>query len=89
MEVIHDERGSRFVIDLGGEKAVLSYNRTGGALDFYSTYVPENARHRGIAEKLVETGFRYAKEEGLKVIPTCSYVASLVRRRTEFQALVA
>ena len=90
LKVLHDEKGGRFYVPLpeGGE-AVLSYSLDGKTLDFYSTYVPPSSRTKGIAEKVVEAGFLYAKEKGFKVIPTCSYVASLVRRREEFQPLVA
>ena len=45
MKVLHDEKGGRFYLPLpeGGE-AVLSYRREGKILDFYSTYVPPDAR---------------------------------------------
>jgi predicted GNAT family acetyltransferase len=89
VEVQHDEKGGRFFISLpeGGE-AVLSYSREGDLLDFYSTYVPPALRNKGLAEAVVEAGFLYAKTNGLKVTPSCSYVASFVRRRKEFLPLV-
>ena len=89
MEVLHDEKGGRFYIPLpeGGE-AVLSYRRQGKTLDFYSTYVPPELRTKGLAEKVVEAGFRYAQANGYKVIPSCSYVSrAFLRKRKEFLPL--
>ena len=90
MEVLHDEAGHRFYISLpSGHEALLLYRREGSSLEFYHTYVPEQSRGKGLAEKVVEAGFRYAKEKGYKVIPTCSYVAAFVSRRgKEFLPLV-
>jgi len=89
MEVQHDETGHRFYIPLeSGREALLLYRRQGDVLDFYHTYVPEPFRGKGLAEKVVTAGFRYAKEKGLKVIPTCSYVASLVSRRKDLLPFV-
>ena len=89
MEVRHDESGHRFYIPLeSGHEALLLYRRQGDALDFYHTYVPEDFRNKGLAEKVVETGFRYAQEHNLKVIPTCSYVSAFLRKHKEFLSLV-
>ncbi len=68
---------------------MLRYRRQGNTLDFYHTYVPPKVRERGLAEKIVETGFRYAKEHGFKVIPTCSYVSGVfLPRHPEFLPLI-
>jgi len=90
MKVLHDEQGGRFYLPLpeGGE-AVLSYRREGKTLDFYSTYVPPDARSKGVAEQVVEAGFLYAQANGYKVIPSCSYVSTtFLRKRKEFLPLV-
>ena len=90
MEIRHDEAGGRFYIPLeGGLEATLRYRRTGAALDFYQTDVPLESRERGLAEQLVETAFRYAQTNNLKVIPTCSYVSEkFLKKRPEFLPLV-
>ena len=89
-EVLHDEAGHRFYIPLeGGGEALLQYRRQADTLDFYHTYVPEESREKGLAEKVVEAGFRYAQEHRLKVIPTCPYVsAAFLRKHKEFLPLV-
>ena len=88
-EIRHDEERHRFVIDLEGEKAHLSYSQKGNILDFYRTFVPEVFRGRGLAEKIVKAGFDYAKEKGLKVLPTCPYISGpFLKRHEEYRTLV-
>jgi predicted GNAT family acetyltransferase len=90
-EVQHDKIGHRFFIPLAsGHEALLLYRQQGDTLDFTHTYVPEPFREKGLAEKVVEAGFRYAQENHLKVIPTCPYVSQyFLRKRPEFSQLVA
>lgn len=89
MDVKHDEAGHRFYIPLeSGHEALLLYRQQGKILDFYHTYVPEEFRNRGLAEKVVERAFLYAKEQGFTVLPTCPYIShAFLRKRKEFLPL--
>lgn len=78
--VRHDRSQNRFVVQSDGAEAVLEYRATADSIDFFRTYVPESLRGKGLAAKLVEEGLRYAKENNLRVIPTCSYVQKFVER---------
>lgn len=83
--VQHDPTRHCFFIPLAGEEAILEYRQEGKTLDFYHTYVPMDERHKGLAERLVEAGFLYAKAHQMKVIPTCPYVSrAFLKRRPEF-----
>lgn len=86
----HDEASHRFYIPLEtGEEAILEYRREKETLDFYHTYVPEESRGRGLAQKLVTAGFLYAKEHHLRVIPTCPYISqTFLRRHKQFLPFV-
>ncbi len=87
--VVHDEAGSRFVISLAGQEAVLEYRLTGQIIDLYHTFVPESLRGRGLAEQLCKAAFEYAKANGLKVIPSCSYVAgAYLKRHQQYAPLI-
>ena len=91
MDVLHDETNHRFYIPLeGGQEVDLFYRRVGNALDFYHTSVPPTVRKRGLAEQVVEAGFRYAEANHFKVIPSCSYVSDrFLKKRAEFLPLVS
>ena len=45
-------------------------------------------RGREIAARLTEAAFAYARDEGLRVVPTCSYTVLYVERHPEVRALV-
>ncbi|HEX7080134.1 MAG TPA: GNAT family N-acetyltransferase [Gammaproteobacteria bacterium] len=85
----HDERGSRFVARVAGGEAYLTYVRLGPrTLDYYSTFVPESLRGRGIASALVRHALAYAKDRRLKIVPTCPFVAHVVQQDRSFDDLV-
>ncbi|MFR3100756.1 MAG: GNAT family N-acetyltransferase, partial [Parabacteroides distasonis] len=56
----------------------------GDALDIIHTIVPKNLEGRGIAATLVETAYKYAKEQGLRPLATCSYAVVWLKRHPEF-----
>ena len=53
------------------------------------TGVPRPLEGRGIAAQLVATALAWARTQGHKVKPTCSYVAAYMRRHPETQDLLA
>jgi len=56
-----------------GSKAYLRYHREDGRLFLDATYTPEKWRGRGLAKRLVEKAIEYAEQNGLKIVPICSY----------------
>ena len=89
IEVKHDAAGNRFVITQEGNEALLQYRLSSGTIDFYHTFVPEALRGKGLAEKLCLAAFEHAKQQKLKVIPSCSYVSgAYLKRHPEYAALV-
>ena len=53
------------------------------------TEVPPAFEGRGIAAALVREALAWARAQGLKVWPLCSYVAVYMRRHPETQDLLA
>ncbi len=88
IEVKHDKENERFVAEVEGDKAYLSYNIINDKIDFSSTYTPPESRGKGIAKIIVEYAFNYARENNLKVIPTCSYVQAFVKRNDKYKNLL-
>ncbi|MFH1858047.1 MAG: GNAT family N-acetyltransferase [Candidatus Omnitrophota bacterium] len=88
--VRHDKRTKRFVMTLENDEAHLAYTQEGDVLHFYYTFVPETHRGRGLAETIVRSGFDYAKEKGLTVLPTCPYITgTFLVRHPEYRTLLA
>ena len=83
-EVEHNAAKSKFEVTLpNGEKGLLQYRLQNNSVDFYHTFVPTAARGQGIAGKLALTGLAWARRQGYKIIPTCSYIASYIQKEQE------
>lgn len=90
IEIQHDEDRGRFYAEVEGGEARLDYERKGdGVVDFRSTYVPDQARGEGVAARIVTRGFEWARANGLRVVPTCSYVQAFVERHPEYDESIA
>jgi len=90
MHVEHDPAAHRFLAQVSSGTAILAYSPAGpGLLELYSTYVPPPDRGRGFGGHLVEAALKYAREQGMRVIPTCWYVAAWIRAHPENADLVA
>jgi predicted GNAT family acetyltransferase len=50
--------------------------------------VPVALRERGIASALTDYALRYARDENLRVIPSCPFVAAFVRRHPEHEPVL-
>ncbi len=89
MEVINDKNNSVFVAESDGKEIYLRYAMRGDdVIDFIYTYTPPELRGRGLAEKVVRAGFEHAKENNLKVIPTCPYIMYFLSRNDKFKDLL-
>ena len=68
--------------------AICSYRRQGNVLVLHHTEVPRALQGQGLAGELVQAVLDWARAEGLRVRPTCSYVAAYMRRHAETQDLL-
>ncbi len=78
-DVIHQPFDQRFIIEQDGARCVLDYRLNNGSVNFTHTFVPPELRGRGLAEKLVRSGLKWAESEGLKKQASCWYVAKFLR----------
>ncbi len=89
MEIQHDIANQRFFTIVEGKEAYLQYLIVDkNVLNYYKTYVPNELRGKGIAGKIVEAAMNYARENNLKIIPTCSYVDTFIERHKNFEDLI-
>ena len=75
MEIRHVVNEGFFIFgENGDELAKLTYRKEGEKLYFESTVVSSELRGQGIAGKLFDAGVKYARENGYKIVPICSYI---------------
>jgi uncharacterized protein len=83
VDVIHNRGASRFEARIDGELCVADYHLQPGVMVMPHTAVAPRLQGRGIAATLVQHALEWARAEGLKVNPRCSYVAAYMRRHPE------
>jgi hypothetical protein len=81
------DTGRKFVIHYNGEESYLAYRQRGEVLDFYSTYVPQPLKGKGMASDLILHGMHYAVMNGLRVKATCPAVSRFLELNREWQYL--
>ncbi len=87
-EVKHNAAAARFELALGGQLALCSYRRVGTLLVLHHTEVPPALQGQGVAARVVAAALDWARAQGLRVRPSCSYVAVYMRRHPATQDLL-
>ena len=82
MQVSHNEQAGSFEVFVDGHRAHLDYRKVDeNTLDYCHTYVPNELRGKGLAAVVTAAALDYARENGLTVIPSCSYVEVYMKRQ--------
>ena len=90
MEVTHDERHQRFVLEHEGTLSMVQYQRQeDGVLHLTRTWVAPEYRGGGFGVVLVQAALDYARAEGLKIRSSCWFVDEFVEQAPEYQDLWA
>lgn len=88
INVVNNEAGNRFEARLGADIAVAEYMREESSIAFTHTFVPEELEGRGIGSLLARTALDFAREERLRVVPLCPFIAAYVRKHQEYMPLI-
>jgi len=78
MNIQHEPDQSRFTASIDGtdDIALLTYRLIDAkTINFDYSFVPVAFRGKGIAKKLVDFGFEWARKENYQLKASCSYVA--------------
>lgn len=85
----HDAASHRFTQAVDGHTGYVEYTQGDGSLAITHTVVPDAIGGRGIAAQLVQAALEYARSQGLKVDPQCSYAAAYFDKHPEYADLRA
>jgi predicted GNAT family acetyltransferase len=80
VDVVHRPEESRFEAEVKGGPAALVYERDGGSVTMLHTVVPVESEGQGVASALAGAAVGWAREEGLEIVPQCSYVRGWLER---------
>jgi predicted GNAT family acetyltransferase len=89
LPIHHDIAARKFIALVDGHTGSMDYVREGDVVTITHTLVPPEIGGRGVAARLVEAAIAYARGEGLKIEPRCSYAAAWFARHPELADLRA
>ena len=89
ISVSHNSAARRFEARVEGALCEASYDMVDGVMWIVHTAVPPRWQGQGIAAQVVAGALDYARAQGLKVQPSCSYVRAYMRRHPETHDLLA
>lgn len=87
-DIIHNKEKLRFEIDLGDDIARLEYRYYKDNMALMHTVVPEKYSGQGLATKLAEHVFAYARSNKIQLIVYCPFVAAYLKRHPEQRDLL-
>jgi predicted GNAT family acetyltransferase len=87
-EVRDNTAEHRFEIPIGDDLAIAEYRLKPGTIDFVHTFVPESARGKGIAGKLIKAALASARERKLGVEVECTAFAAYIKGHPETHDLL-
>ncbi len=87
-QVQHNQAANRYEVEVGGKTAIAEYSRAGDVVTFTHTKVPRELEGQGIASDLIAGALADVRNQGLKIIPECPYVAGYIERHPDLQDLV-
>ncbi|WP_253183228.1 GNAT family N-acetyltransferase [Sphingobium phenoxybenzoativorans] len=88
-EVRNNQAEGQYELEIDGQLAIAAYERRDGALVFTHTQVPEALEGQGVGSRLIRAALRDVRDQGLKIIPLCEFVAAYFERHPEDQDLLA
>jgi hypothetical protein len=83
LKIKNDAVSNRFEVLVSGKLAFLDYRIDGHTTFLLYVEVPPAEQGRGIAGRLSRAALEYARDNGLKVVPRCPFIATYVRRHPE------
>jgi predicted GNAT family acetyltransferase len=89
LNIVHHPEIGRFEAFVDGLRCEADYQLRGQTMHMTHTGVPSALEGRGIAAAMVLAALTWARAQGYKVNPVCSYVCVYIKRHPEWQDLQA
>lgn len=82
----HSNEGIFIAREEGKEIGNLEYEREGRVMTI--THTRSFALGRGLGRRLVAAAIDYAREQGMKIVPLCSFAKALMEKIDEYRDLM-
>lgn len=92
MEIKLEQRrsniGSFYIDDNGRRLGKMDFLIKGGVMNIYHTEVSDESHGKHMGEQLIEAGVNFARENKLKVLPSCTFARSVFEKVKAYQDLL-
>lgn len=88
VKVVHNLDKKRFEVQIENHLAVCAYILSKTRIIFSHTEVPKALEGLGIGAKMARAGLDYARENELRVMPLCPFIAAYMERHPEYHDLL-
>jgi predicted GNAT family acetyltransferase len=93
MEIKLEQKRSNvgvFYIDIDGQRlGEMDFLLPNGVMNIYHTGVSDELQGKNMGIKLIEAGVNYARENHLKILPTCPFARSVFDRVKKYADVLA
>ena len=79
----------RFETEVENKIALIEYIRAEDKMYLTHTEVPKALEGKGIASSMTKQVLQQIKDENLKLVPLCPFIASYIRRHPEWKEILA
>lgn len=87
--VTHRPERNRFEVAVGGKRVGLAeYAEDHGRRIFFHTEVDDDHSGQGLAGTLIRRALDATREDGLRIVPVCPYVAAFVKRHHDWDDIL-
>ncbi len=80
---------NRFEMTVEGHIAFVVYRRQPPSIVLLHAEVPSQLEGRGLGSKLVRATLDALRQEGLKVVPRCPFIAAFIRKNSAYTDMLA
>src|SRR5204863_5801596 len=88
LKVINNTASYRFEVTMGSDTAFAEYRLGEGEIVLPHTVAPDAFKGMGVGGMLAKAALGHARANGLKVIPTCTFMAGYIAKHPEWLDIV-
>jgi predicted GNAT family acetyltransferase len=89
VKIKENKEKKRFEVEVENKLALIEYIRAEDKIYLTHTEVPSELEGKGIASSMAKQVLQQIKDEDLKLVPLCPFIASYVKRHPEWKEILA
>jgi len=82
-----NKEANRFEVHTHNQTAFVDYEIDQNQIELIHTEVPKELGGKGIGSYLAENSLKFAKNNQLKVKPSCSFIKNYIDKHPEYQSI--